>query len=195
MAAAWPPEVIEHIFEPFFTTKDNGKGTGLGLSMVFGFIKQSGGHISVYSEPNVGTTFRLYLPRAAPEHQEVAKPAQNTARPRLGEAVAAAEDNPGVRSLVMRQLAELAKVGADVPGSLCRPATPEHHEKGKLVRSTGAAGPRRDRSGGGGQSQTAPSGEASIGGTGISGDRRGWSGGGIGNSWSGKGSMSCSRTS
>ena len=133
-------EIIEHIFEPFFTTKHNGKGTGLGLSMVFGFFKQSGGHISVYSEPNVGTTFRLYLPRATPEHQEVEKPAQNTALPSLNETVSSADDNPGLRSLVMRQLAELANVGA-ASRLYLPPATPEHHEEGKLAQSTAPPGP------------------------------------------------------
>src|SRR5665213_1296863 len=102
-----PPEVVNRIFEPFFTTKEQGKGTGLGLSMVFGFMKQSGGHINVYSEVGVGTTFRLYLPRAIAA-SEASEAHRATAPERGGrEAVLAVEDNVGLRRVVARQLKEL----------------------------------------------------------------------------------------
>src|SRR5262249_40221169 len=65
-----PKEHIDKVFEPFFTTKDTGKGSGLGLSMVYGFVKQSGGHVRLESEPGKSTSVRLYLPRLP----ETAKP-------------------------------------------------------------------------------------------------------------------------
>jgi signal transduction histidine kinase len=58
-----PSDIIDHVLEPFFSTKSEGKGTGLGLSMVYGFLKQSGGHLKIYSEVGHGTTMKLYMPR------------------------------------------------------------------------------------------------------------------------------------
>jgi CheY-like chemotaxis protein len=98
---------LARIFEPFFTTKDPGKGTGLGLSMVYGFMKQSGGHINVYSERGIGTTFRLYLPRAESGKALGDEPAATTMLEGRGETVLAVEDNLSLRRVVTRQLHEL----------------------------------------------------------------------------------------
>jgi signal transduction histidine kinase len=106
--AGMAPEIAQRIFEPFFTTKGVGKGSGLGLSMVYGFIKQSQGHINVYSEPGIGTTFRLYLPRAAVEGElsVISGPAAETVSG-TGETVLAVEDNASLRRVVVRQLREM----------------------------------------------------------------------------------------
>jgi PAS domain S-box-containing protein len=108
-----PAEFLNHIFDPFFTTKEQGKGTGLGLSMVFGFIKQSAGHINVYSEMGNGTTFRLYLPRdrSAAEAPEAPKTTMHKGH----EAVLAVEDNEGLRRVVVRQLKELGYSVLEAP--------------------------------------------------------------------------------
>jgi CheY-like chemotaxis protein len=103
------PDVIERVFEPFFTTKPSGKGTGLGLSMVYGFVKQSGGHVRVYSEVGQGTTFRLFLPVAPVRAQ---RPATESVQARLfkpagEELILAVEDNPEIRATVVRQLRDL----------------------------------------------------------------------------------------
>jgi two-component system CheB/CheR fusion protein len=101
------PEVMHRIFEPFFTTKSRDKGTGLGLSMVFGFIKQSGGHIGVYSEPGIGTTFRLFLPRMTEAVPIVEESAATPLLHGRGESVLVVEDNEALRRVVTRQLGEL----------------------------------------------------------------------------------------
>ena len=114
-------EVKSHIFEPFFTTNEQGKGTGLGLSMVFGFIKQSGGHINVYSELGIGTTFRLYLPRSSEHPEATAPPIVPSLAPRGRETILAVEDNPDLRRVVARQLSELGYrvlLGEDGPAAL-----------------------------------------------------------------------------
>jgi PAS domain S-box-containing protein len=102
------PEVVrERAFDPFFTTKEPGKGTGLGLSMVYGFVKQLGGHIQIYSEEGIGTTIRVYLPRA----DASAAPAQSPPPPQStagrGEVVLVVEDSAEVRELVAGMLGDL----------------------------------------------------------------------------------------
>jgi two-component system cell cycle sensor histidine kinase/response regulator CckA len=96
------PEVLANIFEPFFTTKALGEGTGLGLAMVFGIVQQSGGAVHAYSEPGIGSTFRIYLPAAAPEPRR-SDPVSAEAL-RGDETVLVVEDDEAVRTLTVRAL-------------------------------------------------------------------------------------------
>jgi len=99
-------ETVDRVFEPFFTTKKAGKGTGLGLSQVYGFVRQSGGHIRIYSEPGHGTTVKLYLPRdsraEAPANDEIASAADGGS-----ETVLVVEDHDGLREYSVGVLREL----------------------------------------------------------------------------------------
>jgi PAS domain S-box-containing protein len=101
-----PPEVLARAFEPFFTTKSEGRGTGLGLSMVYGFVKQSGGHVKIYSELGHGTSVKVYLPRALQAEAVLPEP---PAGPVEGgtETVLVVEDDAEVRATVVEMLSEL----------------------------------------------------------------------------------------
>ena len=104
--AGMAPEVLQQAFEPFFSTKPEGKGTGLGLSMVYGFVKQSGGHIKIYSEVGNGTSVKMYLPRSN-EAEDAG--IQAPVMPITGgsETILVAEDDEGVRNTVVELLGEL----------------------------------------------------------------------------------------
>jgi PAS domain S-box-containing protein len=115
--AGIPPELIDRVFEPFFTTKDAGHGTGLGLSMVYGFIRQSNGHVRLTSEPGRGTTFRLYLPRPT------AAIAEPTSEPRVApvggrERILVVEDEPQVRARLVEQLGSLGYAADGMPDGM-----------------------------------------------------------------------------
>jgi two-component system, cell cycle sensor histidine kinase and response regulator CckA len=98
-------ETLSHIFEPFFTTKELGKGTGLGLATVYGTVRQSGGHIWVYSEPDRGTSFKIYLPRTDQETSVAATPSAHQERTiQRDETVLLAEDEELVRNFLIAAL-------------------------------------------------------------------------------------------
>ena len=102
-----PAALLEKVFDPFFTTKEVGKGTGLGLSMVFGFVKQSGGHIKIYSEEGHGTTVKIYLPRSSGQGQTASDLVSSAEVKGGSETVLVVEDDMLVRNYVMTQVASL----------------------------------------------------------------------------------------
>ncbi len=136
------PEVLSKAFEPFFTTKGEGQGTGLGLSQVYGFVKQSGGHVKIYSEVGAGTTIKIYLPRllasdSATENQSAAAsvPKGN------GETILVVEDEPDVRNFAVEALGELGYRVLDAQdGSHALRILDSHREVELLLTDVGLPG-------------------------------------------------------
>src|SRR5277367_1295542 len=119
-------ETQAHMFEPFFTTKEPGKGTGLGLATVYGIVKQSKGHIAVYSEPGVGTTFKIYLPsldKSAP----LAPPRQAGVAPRGTGTILLVEDETPLRVLAAESLHRLGYTVLQAGNGLEALAVAERH--------------------------------------------------------------------
>jgi PAS domain S-box-containing protein len=105
--AGMTPEVLRQAFEPFFSTKEEGKGTGLGLSMVYGFVKQSGGHVKIYSEAGQGTTVKIYLPRTLAAEDAMAPVVEPQQAMGGTETILVAEDDEAVRTTVVEMLTDL----------------------------------------------------------------------------------------
>ncbi|MFI5182615.1 MAG: ATP-binding protein [Thermoanaerobaculia bacterium] len=125
-------KALSHVFEPFFTTKEAGKGTGLGLSTVYGVVKQSGGHVTVYSEPGVGTTFRIYLPRVEDAPEMDRGSSAHAALAGGTETVLVVEDEEAIRRLTCRALEAygytvLSAAGAREAIRLCEEYAGEIH--------------------------------------------------------------------
>jgi PAS domain S-box-containing protein len=121
--AGMTSDVAGRAFEPFFTTKETGEGTGLGLSQVYGFVKQIGGHVKIYSEPGHGTTVKIYLPRVAGADASEAPELQNAKMPAAqgGESILVVEDDDDVRAFIAETLRELNYIvfrATDAPSAL-----------------------------------------------------------------------------
>jgi CheY-like chemotaxis protein len=128
------PETQARIFEPFYTTKEVGKGTGLGLSMVYGIVKQSGGYIWVYSEPDRGTTFKIYLPRVDQPAETTGLENRSRSVQRGTETILLVEDDPQLRQLSSSVLAHcgykvLTANGPEEGLAICR----ENHRDIRLL--------------------------------------------------------------
>ena len=130
------PQLLTRVFEPFFTTKEAGRGTGLGLSVIYGFAKQSGGRLTIYSEPGQGTTVNLYLPRAEaervthPYEKGVLEPDKAS-----GEIVLVVEDQTPVREVTVKRLAKLGYNVREAESAVEAKALLEAGEKVDLVFS------------------------------------------------------------
>ena len=111
-------EVIAKAFDPFFTTKEVGKGTGLGLSQVYGFVRQSGGHVKIYSEPGVGTTVKVYLPRhfGEPAAKRAERAPMVSHRGQKSEVILVVEDESRVRGVSVESLRHLGYTVVDAAG-------------------------------------------------------------------------------
>ena len=98
------PETVKHIFEPFFTTKSIGRGTGLGLASVYGIVKSYGGHIQCHSEPDRGTTFRIYFPAVAAQNADTVPDATDIVTREGTETILVVDDEPDIRNLISQML-------------------------------------------------------------------------------------------
>jgi len=136
------PEIMAHALEPFFTTKESGKGTGLGLSQVYGFVKQSGGHINLYSELGLGTTVKIYLPRSTSVSSSEWVPDRSaTVLPGNGETILLVEDDAEVREFSASALAHLGyRVLAAPEASAALNILAEHSEIALLLTDLGLPG-------------------------------------------------------
>jgi nitrogen-specific signal transduction histidine kinase/CheY-like chemotaxis protein len=129
-----PPEVAARAFDPFFTTKATGKGTGLGLSQVYGFVKQSHGHIKVYSELRAGTTVKIYLPRLIGEAQEVRREVPEPVRTgQRSEIILVVEDDALMRRLTTEALHELGYTVFDADSAASALSTLDRIAEVKLL--------------------------------------------------------------
>jgi CheY-like chemotaxis protein len=129
-----PPDVKAKAFDPFFTTKDIGQGTGLGLSQVYGFVKQSRGHVKIYSEVGEGTTVKIYLPRHHSDADEKAEPVVHRAtRGRRSETILVVEDDEDVRTYSTESLRELGYSVLEAPHARAALQTLETHPEIALI--------------------------------------------------------------
>jgi PAS domain S-box-containing protein len=136
------PEVLSKAFEPFFTTKGEGQGTGLGLSQVYGFVKQSGGHVKIYSEVGAGTTIKIYLPRLLASDSITENQSAAASVPKgNGETILVVEDEPDVRNFAVEALGELGYRVLDAQdGSHALRILDSHREVELLLTDVGLPG-------------------------------------------------------